>query len=359
MKVAIRVPGKLYLAGEYAVVEAGYPAVIAALDQTICVTMESAETGTIFSSQNPQLLVDWTRKNAKIHCHTSHPYALVESAMQTTEDYLASQRVEVNVLYKLSISSELDNEQTGQKYGLGSSGAVTVAVVQAVLTFFGQDARPDLVYKLSVLAQVSLGMKGSFGDIAASSFGGVIAYHSVDRSWLFEKMVQLNISELIEQPWVGLAIESLDLPRHVEMMVGWTGAAASTADLVSHVQGRLNEAEKEVAYQGFLVASRDCVEQLIAACRLDDVQKFQLAISENRALLRQFAEDMEMVIETETLETLCRIAERYQAAAKSSGAGGGDCGICFVEKAEQKEAIITAWAQEKIQVLPLSIAARQ
>ena len=40
MKVVTKVPGKLFLAGEYAVVESGNPAVIAAVDRYLTVSIE-------------------------------------------------------------------------------------------------------------------------------------------------------------------------------------------------------------------------------------------------------------------------------------------------------------------------------
>ncbi|MFX3985532.1 phosphomevalonate kinase, partial [Streptococcus suis] len=45
MKVQVKIPGKLFLAGDYAVVEAGYPAVIAAVDQYLTVTIETRDRG--------------------------------------------------------------------------------------------------------------------------------------------------------------------------------------------------------------------------------------------------------------------------------------------------------------------------
>lgn len=40
--IEISVPGKLFIAGEYAVVEPGHPAIIVAVDQFINVTIEGA-----------------------------------------------------------------------------------------------------------------------------------------------------------------------------------------------------------------------------------------------------------------------------------------------------------------------------
>ncbi len=45
---------------------------------------------------------------------------------------------------------------------------------------------------------------------------------------------------------------------------------------------------------------------------------------------------MGLVIETPQLSQLCDLAQTYGAVAKSSGAGGGDCGICLVDSKEQK-----------------------
>ncbi len=50
--IEVSAPGKLYIAGEYAVVETGHPAVIAAVDQFVTVTVESArKVGSIQSAQ--------------------------------------------------------------------------------------------------------------------------------------------------------------------------------------------------------------------------------------------------------------------------------------------------------------------
>ena len=40
--IEVSAPGKLYIAGEYAVVEVGHPAIIVAVDQFITVTINQA-----------------------------------------------------------------------------------------------------------------------------------------------------------------------------------------------------------------------------------------------------------------------------------------------------------------------------
>ncbi|MBS8104351.1 phosphomevalonate kinase, partial [Streptococcus suis] len=88
-------------------------------------------------------------------------YALIETVMQVTEAYLTAKGYACHGTYSLAVQSDLDDQTSGAKYGLGSSGAVTVATVKALLTYYGH--RPDalLTYKLAALAQTKLGMTGS------------------------------------------------------------------------------------------------------------------------------------------------------------------------------------------------------
>lgn len=356
MTVQVKVPGKLYLAGEYAVVEAGYPAVIAAVDQYLTVTIKTSDRGSLHSSQQADLYLTWERKDSRIQIEGDHPYTLIEAAMQITEAYLTAKGHACQGYYSLAVQSDLDDQASGAKYGLGSSGAVTVATVQALLAYYSHQLDPLLTYKLAVLAQTRLGMTGSFGDLAASSFGGVVAYYSVDRAWLSGKIAEQSLLEVLEADWQGLSIQSIQLPQSLELMVGWTGKAASTDKLVQAVTDKKSQLDKASLHQEFLVASRACVESMIEGCRTAQINIVEEAIATNRQLLQEFARGMGLFIETPKLTQLCQLAIENGAVAKSSGAGGGDCGICLVRNQDQKKAIQHAWQKVGIQPLPLTIA---
>ena len=62
---------------------------------------------------------------------------------------------------------------------------------------------------------------------------------------------------------------------------------------------------------------------------------------------------MNIILETPSLTKLCQIALQENASAKTSGAGGGDCGICFITKPQQEDTITTQW--EKAGILPLHL----
>lgn len=357
MSVMFQAPGKLYLVGEYAVVEAGYPAVIAAIDRYVTVKIETAVVATIWSTQQKNLTVNWERdEEGKICVDKDHPYALLVSALQVTEDYLYQSGVTISESYAVAITSQLDHDESGHKYGLGSSGAVTVAVVGAVLAHYGVILSPLHLYKLAVLSQLELGMTGSFGDIAASSFGGVVAYRSPDRKWLQSVLSEKDVAAILAADWPGLDIKRLSLPAGLELLIGWTGSAASTANLVETVSDCRQTDDKEQVHQQFLATCRTCVESFIRACQTENLKQVYAAVNENRRLLLDFAKGMDLVIETPALTQLCELALAAGAVAKSSGAGGGDCGIAFSTSDNQKEEIYQAWQAAGILPLPFNIA---
>ncbi len=105
------------------------------------------------------------------------------------------------------------------------------------------------------------------------------------------------------------------------------------------MESKKTQQSKEEIYSQFLNDSKVCVEQLIWACQNKDIPCIKQAVTRNRYLLRKFSEDMSLTIETPLLTELCDSAEENGAVARSSGAGGGDCGICLVDSQEQKEDI--------------------
>lgn len=358
MAVVARAPGKLFLAGEYAVVEPGQPALIMAVDRYLTVTVTPDRQGWIVSDQEPDLRVTWERQEQTIITTVSHSYQLIVTAMQVVESYLREKGVPISGLYGVQVASQLDDAQTGIKYGLGSSGAVTVATVKAVLLHYAQSAEPEVVYKLAALTHILLGKTGSLGDIAASSYGGVILYQSCDKAALAQALKDHSLVQVLEMDWKGWLVEAVDLPEPANILVGWTGAAASTDALVQEVKGQEAAFTLE-SYEAFLAASGSCVRELVAACRHKDMAGIKEALRTNRKLLQVFAQERQITIETPALALLCQLAEEEGAAAKTSGAGGGDCGICLVENERQAKNITQVWEQAGIIPLPLAFAERE
>ena len=355
--ITSKAPGKLFIAGEYAVVEPGHSAIVAAVSRYLTVTIDEASSvGTLTSTQNRDIVVEWTREGELFHAKGDHPYKLVEEAILVAEQYVRETGKPTNALYSLSITSELDDAKRGIKYVLGSSGAVVVATIQAVLDFYETPRTPLLVYQLSVLTNLHLFQRGSFGDIAASSFGGLVYYTSPDRSELLEQLQSHSIKTICDADWKDLTILRLPEIPNFTLLVGWTRQVAITDSLIQATEKKRKVTTDSAFYKEFLAKSHVIVQGLQNAWIQQDIPALQAGIRANRALLKEFAQVMQLEIETPALQTLCDISEQNGACAKTSGAGGGDCGICFTQNVTQRQQIEKQWAKAQIQVLPLTIA---
>lgn len=347
------VPGKLFIAGEYAVVEPGHPAIIVAVDQFINVTIEGArKNGSIQSAQYSDLPIRWTRRNGELVLdHRENPFHYILAAIRLTEKY-AQEKGTLLSFYDLKVTSELDNSN-GRKYGLGSSGAVTVATVKALNLYY--DLKMDRLtqFKIAALAHLAVQGNGSCGDIAASCYGGWLAFSTFDHEWVLRKQQEWTLTQLLTSDWPELSIRPLIVPKSLRLLIGWTGSPASTSDLVDQVYQ--SKEAKEKGYAKFLADSKDCFNRLIDGFLNEDSRTIKKMITENRKLLVGLSSLTGVTIETPALKKLCDLAETYRGAAKSSGAGGGDCGIVIVDQKTGILPLMSAWEKADIIPLPLHV----
>ena len=333
--IETRAPGKLFIVGEYAVVEAGEPAVLVAVDRFLYVRLHeraSAEdTAGSASSAHVQAAID-------------------------TIDELRRERGLPEHFFDIETESELD-EADGRKFGLGSSAAVTVATVAALDRLYELGLTPYERFRLALLATVEVSPKASGGDLAASTFGGWVRYSSPDRGALRAHRLAHGVtSALLCDAWQTCSIERLPAPQNLNLLVGWTGSPASTETLV----GKASDGEAS-STQAFLASSRDHVDTFCLALTSTPApgsdEAVFAAVRHARTLLRSLGEDRGIVIETPALGELCAIAERHGAAAKSSGAGGGDCGIALAGPDCDIAGILREWEQHGITPLDLQVLA--
>ena len=216
-----KAPGKLYIAGEYAVVENGYPAILVALDQFVTCKIEESvqEVGQIISRQYNNDQLSWRRLGDQMVVDKrDNPFSYILSAIRVTEEYARTFSRDLRI-FNIHIDSQLDSAN-GRKYGLGSSAAVTVATVKALCRFYNLPVNKDQIFKLAAIAHFEVQGNGSLGDVAASVYGGWISYHSFDRQWLAQQRKYLDLKTIIDLPWPDLNIESLTAPKNLELLIG-------------------------------------------------------------------------------------------------------------------------------------------
>ena len=150
-------PGKLFVAGEYAVVDPGNPAILTAVDRHIGVTVSGTgdapgpgESAVVISTDLGSQNVPWRWHEGRLvvcgpdgEQEAGKGLAYVASAVETVGRLLTELGLPVPAL-NIAITSRLHDN--GRKYGLGSSGAVTVATVfpLVVAAYLGTgDVRPS------------------------------------------------------------------------------------------------------------------------------------------------------------------------------------------------------------------------
>lgn len=355
--ITAKASGKLYIAGEYAIVEKGYPAIIASVDKYVTVSLEASQKeGTLNSNRFTDNLIHWNRENGRFQIdNRNNQLEFIISAINCVEDY-AYQLGKKMSYFNIDIKSELDSEN-GKKFGLGSSAAVSVATVRALSKFYELSLDNITIFKLAALSHLSVQGNGSLGDIAASTYGGVIFYTSPDRNWLINSLKKESLNTIVNQDWPYLSIESLEMPSDSKLLIGWTGSPASTSILVEQIS--YSKAQKLKLYDKFLQDSKLCLDRMHEGFLNADIFAIQGQIKRNRELLNKLSMITNVVIETEKLSELCDIAEEFGGSAKSSGAGGGDCGIALVKNDSHiNQQIIDKWKKSNISNLNLNITDR-
>jgi phosphomevalonate kinase len=360
--VVRRAPGKLFVAGEYAVVDPGNPAILVAVDRYITVTVTGpAEAGVEISSDLGPRGVRLQWRDGRLVPYGAQDeqgarggLAHVLSAIETVAR-LSAQRGLPAPSFKVSVESGLHDH--GTKYGLGSSGAVTVATVAAAAAFCGLTLTAEERFRLALLATAEIDPKGSGGDLAASTWGGWIAYRAPDRTAVLALARDRGVQEALSAPWPGFEVRRLPVPKGLSLEVGWTGNPASTAALVSGLHRR--PWRGTASHQRFVKATTDCVRAAIAALEQEDGPELLDQIRRARRELARLDDEVGLGVFTPRLTALCEAAEAVGGAAKPSGAGGGDCGIALLDAEASRDIaqLRERWASAGVTPLPIRPAA--
>ncbi|WP_424465318.1 phosphomevalonate kinase [Pseudoclavibacter helvolus] len=349
--IVAEAPGKLFVTGEYAVVEPGRHAVVVGVSRLLRARLRAASTGrgsTVTSPHFGPQPVPIVIEDGRVSVQA--PGAdLLQECLQVLLD-LALERGLVVEDFDLEIESQLD-DVSGRKFGLGSSGAVAVVTVRAVAEHLGVDLDDDAVFRLASLATIELRPAASCADIATSTLGGWVHYASPDRAAVSELRRARGITATLAAPWPGLVLESLPEPSAIVLHVGWTSAPASTAELVGTLHAGDWRATDE--YAAFLLESDRITEALVAAIRADHAEPALAAIRDAEANLEALDELSAIGIRTPALRSLIAAARGVGLPAKTSGAGGGDCGIALAPARNHE--LDAAWRAAGIEVLDLHV----
>ncbi|WP_159721006.1 phosphomevalonate kinase [Streptococcus halichoeri] len=317
--------GKLYLTGEYAILIPGQRAIINYIPIKMTACIEPAPRISLTSD-----MFDYT-----VGMAPDKGYALVQSAIHTMAMFLQKKHCQL-LPFRLTISGQLGEK--GKKFGIGSSGSVVVLTLKALAAFYQLTLSDDLLFKLAAYTLLKNGDNGSMGDLACIICSDLIVYTSFDRQWLQEHIQVKSLEEILRLNW-GYRIERLSPKLRTHFLVGWTQEPAISQHMVNQVRDQMTPT--------FLQASQLASDSCLAALQSANQTAFIKAITQ----LHQALQDLDPAIYHPALQRLVAIAQANGAVAKSSGSGGGDCGIAFAFDDDAAQAICKQWTEAGIQPL--------
>ncbi len=303
MRITASAPGKLVLLGEYAVLE-GAPALVIAVDRRARVTLDPMH-GNAWEIASPTLGlharlrvgpggVDWCGTPARELSWLASLFAQLPFAAA-----LLPCRVELD-------SDAFFLERPGErvKLGLGSSAALTVALLGALHACAGRPA-PTLAECISVHRAIQHG-RGSGIDTAAALAGGLSRF---------------------QLPGGTPECVPLQLPRGLRWCCVFSGRPASTEEMLGAVAAwHERDPSGHAARMGELatISSRG-VDAVVG----HDAASFLSSLDDYAQALARFGEAGGVDIASRGHRLLAALAAECDAVYKSCGAGGGDVGVTF------------------------------
>jgi len=277
-------PGKVFLVGEYAVLEGG-AAVLAAVSRYAVA----------------QYLPDLTPESPVIA-------ESVKRAVAALGDLARA----------LPPGSALVNTAAFRhrlaKLGLGSSAAAAVAAAGSVLAFAGIDIvqRRELLFSIADeghrAAQAGL---GSGADIAAAVHGGFLGF------------VRPHGARPLMKP--------LNRPTSLELVVFWTGRSSHTPSLIQ--AARTFSQKSPAVYGQIMDEMRRTADRFVHAFVTDDAHGAIAQADAYGRTLEALGSAAGMPIVSAPFTQAADLARQLGGTAKPSGAGAGDVGIALFREA--------------------------
>ena len=317
---AASAPGKMMIAGEYAVLE-GAEAVVAAVDRRTRVTFTPASASAAIGS--PEFGSAATVISPPLEVSSTH--AAVAARLGPVPGTL---RVDASAL-----------QQGGKKLGLGSSAANAAATAGLLLRAHGRDLRDPqeraLALELALEGHRAVAPQGSGADVAASVLGGFVRFRRLGD---------------------GVETHALDWPSALRSVVVWTGARGEPPR-TSHFVAKVNalaasEPQRHRGLMGALAAESERFIWALAAHELSEIIECFHAFGTAMGNLGTAAG---VPIVDSQISSVRELAQSCGGAAKPSGAGGGDVALALFSSDDEAAAFRGRCAERGFEVLSIEL----
>lgn len=305
----VAAPGKIFLVGEYAVLEGGAAVVAAVNRQAVGEFIPALDPGS----------------------------PLVAEAVRATIEALGDKATALPAGSVWVESGAFRASDDGAKLGLGSSAATAACAVGAVLEMAGLPVAThrDLVFSLAESSHRAWqGGLGSGADVAAAVYGGVLQY---------------------ARPGGGTPVMQR-LPGALgalELVVFSARAATSTVNQIRTVRDFAARAPGE--YASLMARLRETTDSFLESLALGNPRETILATRAAGLVLDELGKSADLPIVTPPFERAAVLAAELGGAAKPSGSGGGDVGVALFPDRALAQAFAARAAEERLDVIDLRI----
>lgn len=217
------------------------------------------------------------------------------------------------------------------KIGVGSSAATAVAAVGAVYEYCGRPVtlHRDEIFTIADEAhRAAQGGVGSGADVAVATYGGYLHF---------------------QRPEGGAVLrEALPAPEALSLVVFFSGQPASTVQMVRSVMAL--KTDTPPLYKWLMDELKTLGGRFVSALGSGNVAGVLAATNAYHETLLELGNSARLPIVTPVFEAAAQLARSLGGAAKPSGAGGGDLGIALFADAASA-ASFTAGCPEGLSVL--------
>ncbi len=283
----------------------------------------------------------------------------IRDAVQFALNYLEQRGVK---LHGVSVKTKSDAAFSidAAKSGLGSSAAVTVATVGAVLSLHGIDLinkkEIEALHKIAQYSHcTSQGKAGSGFDVASSTYG------SIRYSRYSPELIKMSLSQAIGSKW-DYSITPINLPSFFYAVVAnIPNNSTSTTQMIAKVK---EFKEKNKAEYTKMISELNeynqkaikCLEILQAQRSEEKLAEFEKWFDSARGILKTLGEKSGIEIESNEMTQLIEESKKHGAfTASLPGAGGGDsiAGLCLSQTDAFK--LKSFWSKSGLELLDISI----
>lgn len=303
MRVTASAPGKLVIAGDYAVLE-GAPAVVMALDRRARVTLDDdADAGILVDAPDLDIRAARGRmEKAVMHWQDAAAGGRLDLVTSVLECLAADKALPDAFSAHLDTQAFFSAYRRGDKLGLGSSAALTVALVGAIRALRGRKP-PALKAMIAMHRQVQ-GGRGSGLDIAAGLLGGVLVYR-----------LHKGRPRVVQASW----------PGELALCCVWSGRPASTGRALARLDEwhRVHPAEYDTVMNELKVEATS----VAAALEAGDAEAMVAGMAAYASGLERLGQASGIDIICAEHRAVAGMAADCGVVYKTCGAGGGDVGV--------------------------------